>query len=93
MVVLHSGPTLLTLALASAILGPQCDVLTGSSGLPGFHPKDDPAPSALPLGSENSASHRIRPILSVPDTRTCKSKENVGVHIRTSKKMKSVHRR
>ena len=93
MVVLHSGPTLLALAVASAVLGPWCNILPGRSRLPGFHPKDDPVPSALPAGSRNSASCRIRPILSVPDTRVCTSKESVGTWMRTSRKMRSVHRR
>lgn len=53
MVVHHSGSALLALAVANAVLGPCCSILPGRSQLPEFHPKDDPAPSILPVGSEN----------------------------------------
>lgn len=68
------------------VLGPWCNVRPGRTGLPRFHPKDDPAPSTLPAGSGNSASHGIRPILSVPDIRACKSEESTGAQMRTSRK-------
>lgn len=75
------------------VLGPWCNILPGRTGLPRFHPQDDPAPSSLPAGSGYSESHRIRPILPVPDTRACKSKESMGVWLRTSRKKRCVHRR
>lgn len=93
MVVLHSGPTMLSLAVASAVLGPWRNTLPSRNGVPGFHPEDTPAPSALPAGSGNSASCRIRLILSVPDRRACKSKESMKAWMRTSRRMRCVHRR
>lgn len=50
MVVLHSGPTLLSLAVARAGLGPWCNILHGRSSPPRFHPEDGLAPYALPAG-------------------------------------------
>ena len=93
MVVLHSGLTLFTLAIASAVLGPWCNILPGRNQLPRFHPNDDPAPSALPAGSGNSTACRIRPILSVRDIRACKNKKSIRAWMGTSRKMRSVHRR
>lgn len=83
---------MLSLAVASAVLGPWCNTLPSRSGVPGFHPKDTPAPAALPAGSGDSASCRIRLILSVPDTRACKSKESMKAWRRTSGRMRSVHK-
>lgn len=43
MVVLHSRPTRLSLAVARARLGPYCNILHGRSWPPRFHPKGGPS--------------------------------------------------
>lgn len=48
MVVLHSGSSLLTLAVASAVLGLWCNILPSGSKLLRFNSKDHPSPSTLP---------------------------------------------